>query len=282
MTEGGRSTLFSARALGQRHDMKHHHRHSRSVLAVAVLIGVVAACGGTSDDSVRTATEAPAPAQESTTTAPASSELPGEPSDHPFVDDGDVLGVVAVRYDETLAIREFPGGGEAVLATLPPLTDDVVATGEHRRLGVGDFWHQVTADGVTGWADAAFLRFVSPTSQDITADVISRLGGAPVAATMESLGEVVAESFASTEGEVISRIVVVVAPTDGATGTVTFDVVDFADDSVAGDRLLVTGQQVPADTLPSTGIRATTAYELTGVERTLICYRGVTADGICV
>ena len=193
-----------------------------------------------------------------------------------------MLGVVAIRYDETLPIRLVPGATGTELATLPPLADNVVATGEHRLLGVGDFWHEVTAAGVTGWADAQFLRFVAPTANDDTAAIVGRIGATPTAATMEALGQVVADSVASDDEEITSRIVIAVAPTSGPTGTVTYDVVDFADDSIAGDRLLVTGRQVTSGTLPPSALRAAAVYELVSVESTIMCYRGVTSDGLCV
>ena len=72
-----------------------------------------------------------------------------------------------------------------------------------------------------------------------------------------------------------------IAGVDGVTGEVTYDVVGFADDSVAGERLRITGRRMIAD-LPHTAVASVFAYELIGVESTIICYRGVTADGICL
>lgn len=255
--------------------------HIVSLVCASALLALATACGGSAQDTLRSPDDAPVPAQApDDTSAPVS--LPGDPFDDPYVSSGSVLGVVAIAFDETLPIRALPGNSEAELASLPPLTVDVVATGEHRLLGVGDYWHEVTAAGVTGWADAAFLRFIAPTSEDVTANVVGDLGGTPTAATMEALGRIVADSIASTDPEVTSRIVISVAPGAGATGTVTYDVVDFADDSVAGSRILVTGRQVTSGTLPPSGFRAAVTYELIGVESTSICYRGVTTDGLCV
>lgn len=255
--------------------------HLGALLCASVLLTLSTACAGSTDDTLRSPNDAPVPAQApNETSAPVS--LPGDAADDPFVRAGSVLGVVAIRYDETLPIRSVPGTTGTELATLPPLTDNVVATGEHRLLGIGDYWHEVTAAGVTGWADAQFLRFVAPTANDVTGTIVSRLGSTPTASTMEALGQVVADSVASDDQEVTSRVVIAVTPTSGPTGTVTYDVVDFPDDSVAGDRLLVTGRQVTSGTLPPSALRAAVVYELVSVQSTSMCYRGVTNDGLCV
>lgn len=239
------------------------------------------ACGASTNDALGSPNDELAPVQALDDTT-ADESLPGEAADHPYVRAGSSLGVVAVRYDETLPIRSAPGPTGTELATLPPLADDVVATGEHRLLGAGDFWHEVTAAGVTGWADADFLRFVAPTADDATASFLDRLGTTPTAPTMEELGRIVADSVAPDDDEVTPRIVIAVAPTSGPTGTVTYDVADFADDSLGGFRLLVTGRQLTSATLPLSALRATVVYELVSVESTFMCYRGVGTSGLCV
>ncbi len=258
----------------------HRRHHLAELLCASAILTLSTACAGSTDDTLRSPDDAPMPAEApDDTSAPVS--LPGDAADHPYVKAGSVLAVVAIRYDETLPIQSVPGTTGTELATLPPLTDNVVATGQHRLLGIADFWHEVTAAGVTGWADAQFLRFVAPTAHDVTARIVGRLGATPTA-TMEALGQVVADSVASDDEEVTSRIVIAVAPTSGPTGTVTYDVVDFPDDSGAGARLLVTGRQVTSGTLPPSALRASVLYELVSVESTSMCYRAVTSDGLCV
>ena len=66
-----------------------------------------------------------------------------------------------------------------------------------------------------------------------------------------------------------SDIVIVVAPTVGDLGTVTYDVVGLGDDSVRGLRLLVFGEPV------------SDGFSLKSVERTLLCGRGL-FEGLCV
>lgn len=61
-----------------------------------------------------------------------------------------------------------------------------------------------------------------------------------------------------------------VAPTMGDLGEVTYDVIGLGDDATLGYRLHVFGQAV------SDGI------SLHSVERTALCTRGVTTDGLCV
>lgn len=217
----------------------------------------------------------------STTTSPATSTtLPGTPFEPMYTPAGAELGAIAVRFDETLDVRSLPGAGQPILTSLPPLATGIVATGRAQRVDQ-ESWLEVTAAGVTGWAPYHHLRYIGG-ERDATSTFVRLLGGTPTAPSMLELGLLVAGAIASTDPEVTSRVVPVVAPTSGATATVTYDVVGFPDDSVAGQRLAVTGRQVPTASLPATAFAASTRYELVRVDATLICWRGVTPDGICV
>lgn len=149
------------------------------------------------------------------------------------------------------------------MATLEP-TDTASATGNNRMLSDRSFWYEVDVDGVTGWASATFLLGYGETD-DTTARVISQLGSRPSAATMLELGRIVADSQASTDVE--SEIVVVVAPSTGDLGEVTYDVIGLADDSVGGLRLHVFGQPDAS------------GFSLTSVEATSLCARGFGPPG---
>lgn len=178
---------------------------------------------------------------------------------------GATLAVVGVPYDATLPLRSAPGGDKSVVASLRPLADDVVATGQARRTETS-IWFEVKAGGVTGWAESASLAYLGATD-DVTGRVVDRVGRNASAATMLELGRIVATAEAPTENPA-PRITVTVAPTvTGGVGEVTYDVLGFPDDSVAGQRLRVAGKQGTAFT-----------FTLEKVDATTLCRRGV-SDG---
>ena len=271
----------------------------RFVAAIALLL-VAAACGDsattttvtqpppavttttgsppppTTTTAPTTTTTAPPPATTTTTTTttvpptttttteppPTTTTLPGEPIDL-FWQEGDVLGVVGVAFDDVLNVRDVPAG--EIVATLDPLADDVVTTGRARSLPTS-IWLELTRDGSTGWASVRFLAYIGATV-DGTASVVAALGGIPTAETMLDLGLLVAESQASEEPP--SDIVVSVAPTVGDLGEVTYDVIGLGDDAVFGVRLHVFGAPDGE------------GFSLMSVEITALCSRGVTPDGLC-
>lgn len=189
---------------------------------------------------------------------------------------GAVLGVVGVQFDQTLPLRAGPGSGDTV-ANLAPLAADLVATGQAQDAGTA-IWYEVASGGVTGWADAAFLGYLGTTT-DATAEIVARLGGTPTAGSMLELGAIVASTVASSE-DPVSRVSVVVAPTSGDLGEVTYDVVGLPDDSILGARLHVFG--TPSGELPrSELVRSAGTFTLKTVESTALCRRGVTTDGLC-
>lgn len=211
----------------------------------------------------------------SDTTIPSTTEpdtisttsLPGEEFDiGPQA--GDVVAVVGVAHDDVLNLRDGPGTGYEIMATLDPLADDLVATGRHRLLS-SSIWSEVEADGVTGWVNQSYLAYLGAVN-DETSYVVDKLGEIPQAETMVDLGTLVAEQYASTEPA--SDIVMSVAPTVGDLGEITYDVIGLGDDAQVGVRLHVFGQ-------PTAGGEG---FSLKSVEVTGLCGRGVTADGLCI
>lgn len=268
-------------------------RTARSALIVLVMALVLGACGTDTtsttqppptDTSVTTTTSltpattthvtvAPttttsAPGTTTTSTAVSTTTtkppLGGEPIDIGPVE-GDVLAVVGVEYDDVLNVRELPGTNQAIVTTLPPLFDDVVAEGEAWRLS-RSIWVEVTANGVTGWVNLSFLAYLGVTD-DVTSALIAKLGTTPEADTMLELGMIVAEASASEDPP--SRLAVVKAPSVGDLGEVTIDVIGLGDDAVYGVRLVVFGT-------PSDG-----GFVLKSVEQTTLCARGSTGEGLC-
>lgn len=247
-------------------------RRPRWWLITVVTVFAVVTMSCSQDEQGDTPTTSPtgSPEQPLTRISPVQSPtrtLPGELIDiGPAA--GQVVGVVGVPFDDVLNVRAAPGADQRVVARLNPLVDDVVATGAARRLDQS-IWHEVTAEGVTGWVNRAFLAWLGGTD-DVTAQIIDARSERPSAKTMLDLGRIVAEAKASDQPP--SRITVTVAPTAGDLGEVTYDVVGFGDDSVLGERLHVFGR--PLDNGQG--------FSLASVERTYLCARGATDDGLCV
>lgn len=214
------------------------------------------------------ATTTTAPATTTTTTpGPTTTTLPGTPFESgPSA--GDVLGVVAVAFDDVLNLRAGPGTDFDVLKKLPARTDRVISNGRAQALP-NSIWYEVTALGVTGWASSTYLAFIGSTD-DITAGIISKLGERPTARDMEELGAIVAGSYPAVERPL--RVRMSGEPSVGDLGEVIYDVVGFADDSVRGLRLHVFGQPTEDGT----------GFSLKSVEATSLCARGVTDEGLCV
>lgn len=193
--------------------------------------------------------------------------LPGEPFEIGPAE-GDVVAVVGVAHDDVLWLRAGPGVGYEPLLGLDPLTDDAVATGRHRLLE-SSIWDEIVAQGVTGWVNSSYLGYLGGVD-DLTASVVNQMGGIPEAETMLDLGRMVAESFRVDEGGF--RAEMVIPPTVGDLGEVTFDVVGLLDDAQLGWRLHIFGQ-------PTAGGEG---FSLMSVEATALCGRGVTAEGFCI
>lgn len=258
----------------------------QTTIAVTLLGLVLAACGaesGTSETSTTvaeattttTAAATTTTAAATTTTAAAATTttsgstattiLRGDPVDlGPPA--GAELAVIGVAHDDVLNLRAAPGADQPILDEIPPTYDSLVALGESRSLPA--FWTKADYEGTEGWVNMAYLGYIGVTD-DITSQVVSDMGGRPEAATMTSLGRLVAEALASDDPP--SLIVNVVEESIGDLGEVTFDVVGLGDDSVRGVRLHVFGE--PSDD----------GFTLRTVEQTVLCdpARGVDEDGLC-
>jgi hypothetical protein len=269
----------------------------------AVLALLLAACGGSDAGNATTVPNDPSTTiafpdtttlppstttttQPTTTTAPTTTTVPSTttepsptttaPADEPTgaaVDfgpaAGDVLGVIGVAHDDVLNVRRGPGTGYEVVATLDPMSHDVVAAGNTWRMPSGSYWIEVDAEGKEGWVNLAYVAYLADTT-DITAYAVEELGELPGAETMLELGMLIADALAPVDGEFDVDVVASVAPTVGDLGEITFDVVGSGDDSVRGVRLHVFG----------TPSESGEGFVLKSVEATPFCDRGV-ADGVC-
>jgi hypothetical protein len=238
-------------------------------LAVGAVVACCAACGsGPAPTPTGGAAAGTDPAD--ATTAPAAataSALPGEPSVY-GPEAGTVVAVIGVPYTDAAPLRAAPAADGDTVAELPADADDLEATGRNRAVGA-DTWYEVRYDGVAGWVSARDAGQLGGTD-DATAELVASLGGTPTAATITELGELVAAEFSYDEPP--SRIAQTGPAIAGDLHEVAFDVLGLGDDATLGYRLHVFG-----DPTLQPGQVA-----LSSVERTAICARGATADGLCV
>lgn len=233
------------------------------VSTVTSIMATVTSSTTTSTTMSPTTTLSVPPTTTTTTTRPA-----GVPYDGPGPRVGDHVGVVGVAFDDSLNVRTGPGVGYEIVATLPPMETDIGVTGG-TRLFPSSLWYEIEADGLVGWVNASYIAILGATD-DATSEVVAIHGSIPSAETMLALGAIVASHFVGEDSG--SRVVVTVAPSVGSLGEITYDVVGLADDSISGFRLHVFGQQ-------DHGVGP---FSLHSVERTSLCWRGVTDDGLCV
>ena len=109
--------------------------------------------------------------------------------------------------------------------------------------------------------------FVGGTD-DITSQVVEKLGSIPSAETMTALGYLVVNALVPDVGEGTPQISIVEGPVIGDLGEITLDAVGLADDSILGYRLRIFAH------LPE----AEGGFTLKTVERTFLCSRGVIGD----
>ncbi len=217
---------------------------------------------GAAETTVATATT---PTATTTTVAPTTT-FPGEPIEiGPRA--GDVLAVVGVEYDDVLNVRVKPGVGQTIVATLSPTFDNIVALGVARKLA-SSIWYEVDVDGMRGWVSSSFTGYIGSTD-DVTASIVAELGEIPVASSMEELAGIVVTTQASVDPE--SRVTTTVEASVGDLGEITMDVIGIGDDSVLGFRVVIFGQSEDGGA----------NFGLGWVERTTLCGRGVTTDGLC-
>ena len=240
----------------------------RRVAVVAALVLVLAGCGDDNDgadaEPARSTTTS-----SSTTTPSGGGALPGERVEiYPY--QGARLAVVGVAAADKLKVRSGPGVEFGVLFELGPLAENAVATGHNRSVGEGGFWSEITAEGRTGWASAAFLLQPGQVT-DITAALFPTPSARPKAETMDELAQVVARRRAGA-AEPPAKIVVVDGPTVGDLGEITVDVIGLGDDAQGGERLKIFAEPGPP------GAR----FTVRTVEATALCSRGVTEDRLCV
>lgn len=181
--------------------------------------------------------------------------------------EGDTVGVVGAQHDDMLNLRAGPGRDAPVIGIVEPMFEELVAKGQTRLHPDGSLWINVDSEGEIGWVHLSHVAWIGAVD-DATALVPAALGEYPTTNSMEEMGLMVAGVFAAADPA--SRIVMTVPPTMGDFGEVTYDVIGLGDDATLGYRLHVFGQVV------SDGL------SFHSVERTALCVRGATPDGLCI
>ncbi|GGC56736.1 hypothetical protein GCM10011410_06500 [Hoyosella rhizosphaerae] len=243
---------------------------TRALVGISASALLLAGCTSANDADAPDPTAAPTETVTETateTTPPADpNDLPGEPS---FFgpEEGAELAIVGVDHEGSAPLFARPGADS--LAEIDPLATGLIATGVNRTLDDGSTWFGIvdpSDDSREGWIAAQELAYLGSTD-DVTSEVIADIGRIE-GNDITEIGESVADVYTSEEPP--SRVVQTAPGTTGDLHEVTFDVIGLGDDSVLGYRLVVFGME-EAGTLA-----------LRTVERTVLCARGVTNDGLCV
>lgn len=194
-------------------------------------------------------------------------DLPGQPS--PITPrSGSSLSVVGVGGGSYLNVRALPGTEYSVIDTVAAADSNLIATGRAQILDSGSdsIWYEVTTVSGSGWASSQFLSFTGRTtpgrSQFLELDETFD-------AAVDVVAQVRTNSQAAGEGSI--DVTVVDGPTsNGSSQIMVIDITGFADDAVLGNRLRVIGDPGPRG-----------SFVVVGIESTLLCRRGVTADALC-
>lgn len=211
-------------------------------------------------------------------------ELPGEDATPAhYSQAGAEVGVAGLDPDDApLWVHALPGEDSDVVAELQP-TDAVVLAGRERNLNTSTeddgqgIWAEVELAAGYGWVPTAYLYHFGST-EDVTEDYIDEVPPTQEPrAVAESVGERASggdpdqdESEADHDvADYGPDWVVITEPQDYGEEFYRVDLTGQMDDSVAGDRFFVYVEE-HAD-----------GYQLTQVEATTLCSRGVTDDGRC-
>lgn len=254
-------------------------KHRLVIAAAAAGFLVLAGCAQPDAPAPDDTTVPPVPP-----TAVSPTEEPADPADEDESLEGEPslfgpeagadMTIVGVEYPGTIALLETPGETASVISDLDPLTAILTATGNNWSLP-DSTWYELDSGERTGWVNARNLTQLGQTD-DATSAIVEAEGRFS-ADSIEELGLQVAEFYASDEPP--SRVVKSGPAERGDLHEVTYDVVGLGDDSVMGYRLHVFG--LPAEDAAETETTEG-AVTLRTVERTVMCARGVTGEGLCV
>ena len=146
---------------------------------------------------------------------------------------GSVIAVVGVEYWDILEIHEDPGVSSPLVGTLDPLDDTVVALGFARQLPQSIWWC-ISWDGGSGaWASSYYLSRMADPWQNFAPENWVGLN----AENLEDFLSDVEDQYARDPNSEGGPMRIVISELDYVNNVVSFDVIGFMDDSVAGARL---------------------------------------------
>ena len=149
---------------------------------------------------------------------------------------GSVVAVVGVEHWDILEIHEDPGVSSPLIDTLDPLDDTVVALGFARQLPQSIWWCISWEGGSGAWASSIYLSRLADPWQSYDS-------GRWVGLNAENLEDFLSEVESEYERDPNSEggpMRIVISELDYSNNIVSFDVIGFLDDSVAGARLTFT------------------------------------------
>ena len=232
-------------------------RRLAAILGVVVAL-VLSACGSGSESG---ADAPPATAQAAPTVAGTGTDITMPES----AIQADVV-IVGVSRDERVQIRALPGENQPVAAEIGP-GERIESLEQMFTTENGTQWIQVQAASVQGWVPP-ILAFRG-ASEDITAQVLASLTATSFASADEA-SEAIGAAVTATEAgptRVVQVALETVAGTDST--TITTDLLGGPEDSVVGTRLTI-------------AVDSGNGWAPVSVFRSPLCWRGVSAEGLCL
>lgn len=199
-------------------------------------------------------------------------ELPGESAATYFSREGEAVGVVGSPGPlPVLAVPTVEGEMDEMVGEVFA-TDTVLLGGRERYVPESEqSWIEIELAEGYGWVQAGHFYYFGE-HEDITDQYADQVSAS---ADPEELALQVAELHTADWGEEGQAeggpaVEIVNNPDFVDVDYYIVDATGMMDDSVAGDRLFVTVEESDA------------GYELSQVERTVLCMRGVSDDALCV
>jgi hypothetical protein len=183
-----------------------------------------------------------------------------DPNDWPYLPiSGSVVAVVGVEHWDILEIHEDPGVSSPLIDTLDPLDDTVIALGFARQLPQSIWWCISWEGGSGAWASSIYLSRLADPLQSYDSD---RWVGLNAENLEDFLSEIESEYERDPNSEG-GPMRIVISELDYSNNIVSFDVIGFLDDSVAGARLTFT-----------TATQSDGSVTVTDVQYRAMCRRG--------
>lgn len=183
-----------------------------------------------------------------------------DPNEWPYLPiSGSVVAVVGVEHWDILEIHEDPGVSSPLIDTLDPLDDTVIALGFARQLPQSIWWCISWEGGSGAWASSIYLSRLADPLQGYDSD---RWVGLNAENLEDFLSEVESEYERDPNSEG-GPMRIVISELDYSSNIVSFDVIGFLDDSVAGARLTFT-----------TATQSDGSVTVTDVQYRAMCRRG--------